>query len=458
MKYLRPFFVLAILCLFTGTAASQKFDLKYSRTTPEILKAFRPVVAQPSEYTVRVRCDGKDAAFGTIIESNGYILTKASEMFGKITVKTKDGAEHDAKIVGKNEDYDLVMLKVDASGLPIVEWRDSALATVGKWVASPGISENPIAVGVISVAKRKLVFGDQPPKTALNPNTGFLGVGLAPGEGGAKITAVNPGTPAFKAGLKPNDVVYELAGKPILDDEALRDAIQRYKANDTILLKVKRGDEEIELKATLGKIDPKMLGNPQERMGGDLSKRRGQFPFILQHDTVLKPQDCGGPLVDLDGKTVGINIARAGRTESYAIPAEEVQKLLNDLKSGKVTVAKEAPIDPKKDPDLLLRASPALGKKDLASKFRKGSFMKIHEVKLTAGATYVIEMESNEIDSYLIIEDADGTKLAEDDDGAGFPNARLVFRAPTDGTYRVIATTFMPNETGAYTLTVRKEK
>ena len=47
--------------------------------------------------------------------------------------------------------------------------------------------------------------------------------------------------------------------------------------------------------------------------------------MILQHDSVLKPSECGGPLVDLDGKVVGINIARAGRTETYAIPSEVVQ-------------------------------------------------------------------------------------------------------------------------------------
>jgi len=458
MKYLRPFFVLAILCLFTGTAVSQKVDLKFSRTNPEVLKAFRPVVAQPSEYTVRVQVDGKDAALGTIVESDGYILTKASEMSGKkITIKTKNGVEYEAKIVGKNDDYDLAMLKVDASGLPIVEWRDSKQASVGKWVASASVSENPVAVGVISVATRKLVLGDQPPRVALGPNSPYLGVALEPADGGVKVTNVNPGTPAFKAGLKKNDIVFELAGRPIVDVEDLQNAIQRLKINDNVLLKVKRGEEELELKATLGRPDPKMF-NAQEFMGSQLSKRRGGFPFILQHDTVLKTQDCGGPLVDLDGKTVGINIARAGRTETYALPSEEVQKLVNDLKSGKVTVTKVTPPDPKKDPNVLLRANPTLGKKDMASKFRKGSFMKVHEVKLVAGSTYIIEMESNEIDSYLILEDDQGTKLAEDDDGAGFPNARIVFRAPVDGTYRVVATTFMPDETGGYTLTVRKEK
>jgi serine protease Do len=40
--------------------------------------------------------------------------------------------------------------------------------------------------------------------------------------------------------------------------------------------------------------------------------------------------------VDLDGKVIGINIARAGRTESYAAPTEAVLPLLYDLLSGKL--------------------------------------------------------------------------------------------------------------------------
>ena len=71
-------------------------------------------------------------------------------------------------------------------------------------------------------------------------------------------------------------------------------------------------------------------------MGSELSDRRGGFPSILQHDTVIKPIDCGGPVVDLDGKTVGINISRSGRTETYAIPSEAVLALIDDLKSGKL--------------------------------------------------------------------------------------------------------------------------
>jgi len=344
MRYLRPVFVLTLVLGLTAPALCQSFN-DALRNNKAVIAAFHDVVAKPREYTVRVLADGKDVAFGTIIEADGWIITKASEIpaNAKVTVKLNNGSTDavEAKIIGVHADYDLAMLKIEASDLPTVEWRHSKEATVGRWVASVGLGSDPAAIGVVSVAKRKLVLGDQPPKVAMNPNTAYLGVGLEAGMPGAKVTQVNAGTPAAKAGLKANDIIFELAGKPIADDEVLRNNIQRLKAGDTIVLKVRRGDEEIELKATLGKMDPKMLGNPQERMGSILSARRGGFPTILQHDTVLRPQDCGGPLVDLDGKTVGINIARAGRTESYAIPSEAVRPLLEKLKTK--NAAKDAP-------------------------------------------------------------------------------------------------------------------
>jgi serine protease Do len=47
----------------------------------------------------------------------------------------------------------------------------------------------------------------------------------------------------------------------------------------------------------------------------------------------LQPWLCGGPLVNLDGKAVGLNIARAGRVTTYALPAKLVKKILKNLQS-----------------------------------------------------------------------------------------------------------------------------
>ena len=108
--------------------------------------------------------------------------------------------------------------------------------------------------------------------------------------------------------------------------------LAKNKPGDDVKLKINRENMEQDLKVTLG-IRPgtkggKSRGDTQNNMGSKLSDRRAGFPIILQHDSVIKPHECGGPLVNLEGQVLGINIARAGRTESYAIPSEAVRPLL----------------------------------------------------------------------------------------------------------------------------------
>jgi serine protease Do len=321
-----------LLTAWPPAAAAQKLD-ELRRSGPPVLQAFRDVVSKPSESAVRVRCDGKDVALGTVTGADGWILTKLSVLTGKITCLVKDGRELPALLVGVHEPYDLAMLKVEATGLTPVNWEDAKAARVGRWVASVGPGPEPVAVGVISVAARPFKPGDQPPKT-LNTSSGFLGVGLEEAEGGAKVVTVYPKSPAAQVGLKVNDLVTQVNKKKVVDAESLTNAVGRHKPGAEIVLKVTRGKEKKEFKVTLGKRPPFLLGNPQEMMGSALSNRRGGFPSILQHDTVLAPGNCGGPLVDLEGKVVGINIARAGRTETYAAPAAAVRELLADLMGG----------------------------------------------------------------------------------------------------------------------------
>src|SRR5262245_42300545 len=57
---------------------------------------------------------------------------------------------------------------------------------------------------------------------------------------------------------------------------------------------------------------------------------------------------------------------------------------------------------------------------------------KVHEQKLKGGQTYTIDMVSRDLDSFLRLEDSGKKELAKDDDGGGFPNARIVFKCPKD--------------------------
>jgi WD40 repeat protein len=85
---------------------------------------------------------------------------------------------------------------------------------------------------------------------------------------------------------------------------------------------------------------------------------------------------------------------------------------------------------------------------------RTDSYRRVFNLRLEKGETYVIDMMSRQIDSYLRLEDAAGTQLDQDDDGGEGLNARIVFTPPASGTYRVIATTFVGGATGGYRLRV----
>src|SRR5207249_9738083 len=81
---------LCVIALAAAPVAAQS-----GRYNPELLAPFKPVAAKVGESTVRIRCDDKDAALGTVVTADGYILTKASELRGTVTVLLADGTDQD---------------------------------------------------------------------------------------------------------------------------------------------------------------------------------------------------------------------------------------------------------------------------------------------------------------------------------------------------------------------------
>ncbi len=67
--------------------------------------------------------------------------------------------------------------------------------------------------------------------------------------------AVVPGSPADKAGLKEGDIVLEVNGQQINEDNPLPQVLKQYKPNDKISLKVFSGDVEKTIPLTLGETN-----------------------------------------------------------------------------------------------------------------------------------------------------------------------------------------------------------
>jgi serine protease Do len=339
----RRIFALFVVALASSPAAAQTV---VDRASSKFLAPFRTVVTKANESTIRIRCDDKDAALGTIVFADGYILTKASELKGAITARMKDGAEYEADVVAMHKETDLALLKVDVKGLAAVAFADTKKVPVGNWLVAAGPGSDASAVGIVSVKTRNM---PSDPLEQMNANRGYLGVRLDDAkddEGkvvGARVMEVTRGSAAAKALVKNGDVILGLNDKAITGHMNLRELLDSSTPGQKVTLKVKRGSEELKLAVTLGKPEASR-GDIQNSMGSELSGRRSGFPAVLQTDMVVEPKNCGGPVVDLDGNVLGINIARAGRVETWILPSENIRPLLTDMKAGKFP-----PVSLKKD-------------------------------------------------------------------------------------------------------------
>jgi serine protease Do len=98
---------------------------------------------------------------GFIITPDGYVLTNAHVVAdaSEVTVKLTDRREFPAKVVGVDKRSDVALIKIAATGLPVVHFGDSSRLKPGQWVVaigSPFGFENSVTAGVVSATARSL--------------------------------------------------------------------------------------------------------------------------------------------------------------------------------------------------------------------------------------------------------------------------------------------------------------
>lgn len=81
---------------------------------------------------------------GFIIRAEGFILTNLHVIVDaeKINVRTKDGRNFPAKVIGSDDRTDIAVVKVEAKDLPYVEFGDSDALKVGQLVCAIGTPYN----------------------------------------------------------------------------------------------------------------------------------------------------------------------------------------------------------------------------------------------------------------------------------------------------------------------------
>lgn len=327
---------------FEALATAMKGD----HTSPQardhgtVLDAFRETVDFPASCMVRILCNNEQVALGTVVDPDGLVVTKGSELGEQIACELDNGVRHPAELVGNDRESDLALLKVPAGGLPAIDWSDEEPPSVGGWVVTPGLDEVPQAIGVVSVAPHRV-------------RGGVLGIQLTEDNPGPRITHVVPSSGAAEAGLMRGDIIAEINSTVMERADEVVEKTSSMLPGEELHLSLLRHGEEKRVTATLGSVSDTLASRRarfQDRLGSPLSTRRFLFPSAMEHDSVLAPNQCGGVLVNLDGKAIGVNIARASRISSYAIPADVARPIIDSLvarfssQSATLPVATE-PID-----------------------------------------------------------------------------------------------------------------
>ncbi len=169
----------------------------------------------------------------------------------EIIIRNKKGKELDLKVEIKGED-------ITVNGKPLAEFKDDEVViNKRKMTIRNGDGEYSFNMGPEGMVFDRNFMKEWKAegKGGVRP---FLGVTTEYTEKGAKVTEVVKGSAAEKAGLKVNDVITQVGGKKISEDESLSELISEQKPKQSVKISYLRNGKESSVNTMLGekKSDP----------------------------------------------------------------------------------------------------------------------------------------------------------------------------------------------------------
>jgi S1-C subfamily serine protease len=309
-----------------------------------VLEALASLSDPYADAVVTVLVDSRDACYGTIIDDEGHVLTKASELGNPVRlvdVLLDDGQAVRARRLAEDRALDLAIVRIDPVDAVPVEFGDAPEPALGDALLTVGRGMAPLALGFRSLGPYVSGGSDAAGRA-------FLGVTLQaptdeerariPGGVGQVVRSVLPGGSAAAAGLRDGDVVVRIDGTVIDSAEAAAAPLRTHAPGDLVDVQVARDGGIVDMKIRLLRLpfmDPRHLNQ-----GADVSRRCTGFGEVIQHDAVVPAQNVGSPVIDSRGRVVGLNIARADRMKTYALPsrvvAPAVARMMGRIRAGEV--------------------------------------------------------------------------------------------------------------------------
>ncbi|MCM8525000.1 MAG: serine protease, partial [Lentisphaeraceae bacterium] len=321
-------FSFLIFALFFSSAIADPLPQSQRINGTFVKQALEELTEKVNDSIVMVSTlDSNPLSNGVIVKEDGFILTKASEIKNEdIQVVLPNQKRYHAVFVGEDAATDLALLKIKAKDLKPLDFKGDFPQDKATWLVSPlfGLTSK---IGIVSSVTRDI-----------KRVSGVIGIMLGEEikEGIVIRNAVEKG-PAHTAGVRAGDILLKVDGKQMLKRDKLLNYLKDKSPGTHVEILVQQNGKEISRKILLGDRNQTFgLFNRNLEMSGVISKRTDGFNSIIQHDIPIEHFDTCSPLMDIDGRVVGLNIAKANRSEAYALPNAEVRKAIDKLIKLKV--------------------------------------------------------------------------------------------------------------------------
>jgi S1-C subfamily serine protease len=150
------------------------------------------------------------------------------------------------------------------SGGPLIDAQGRVIG-INAQIATGGNGDANVGIGFaipIATAKQELAALER----GHTVQHALLGVGTVPGNGGALVKRVQPGSPAAKAGFRSGDLIVSLAGRPVRDPTSLAAAVGAHEPGETVSVGYERHGAHRTARATLANHPTAVL--PSSGLGG----------------------------------------------------------------------------------------------------------------------------------------------------------------------------------------------
>lgn len=175
--------------------AERRSEPRGRELRPELPPPFDEFFRFPEDQEPRIR---RGQGSGFIISEDGYILTNNHVVEGadRLRVKLLDRREFTAKVVGRDPDTDVAVIKIDATGLHPVTFGNSDELRIGEWVLAIG---NPlgedfsftVTAGIVSAKGRLLRGLEQPDRSYRIHDFIQTDAAINPGNSGGPLVNVH---------------------------------------------------------------------------------------------------------------------------------------------------------------------------------------------------------------------------------------------------------------------------